>query len=50
MGERQQVDGDAAGPGVGQRGAQRLEGASVGRAGEQAVAVGQAEQRHGLAA
>lgn len=49
MGQREQVDGDAAGLPFRKRGAQGLEGVPVGCAREEPVAVDEVEQRHRLA-
>ena len=50
MGERQQADHDRAGPPFLTFGAQRLEGAGIGRTREQLIAIDQIEQRHRLLA
>ncbi len=49
MGEREEVDGDAAGLSLGKRGTQGLEGVPIGWAREEPVAVDEVEQRHRLA-
>ena len=49
MGQGQQIDHGAAGASGGQPCEQRLEGAGIGLAGKQLVAIDQAHERHGFA-